>query len=113
MHEMSIVQSLLSIIEDEMVKNNAVKLRSVRVKIGVMSGVVPESISTCFEILTSKTDMNGAELKMDIVPLIGYCRKCEREFKVVAYNFLCPECDSTDIDIISGREMNIVEIEVD
>ena len=113
MHEMSIVQSLISIIEDEMVKNSATKLMSVRLKIGEMSGVVPEALETCFEILTEKSNMKGAVLKMEIAPLMGYCRKCKKEFKVIEYDFSCPECGSADIDIISGREMNVVEIEVD
>ncbi len=113
MHEMSIVQSLISIVEEEMLKNNATILKSVRVKIGKMSGIVPEALSTCFEILTSRTGMKGAVLKMDIAPLIAHCRKCNQDFEVIEYNFSCPECDSTDIDVVSGREMNIVEIEVD
>jgi hydrogenase nickel incorporation protein HypA/HybF len=113
MHEMSIVQSLISIIEEEMVKNKASVLRSVRVKIGVMSGIVREVLRTCFEVLTSKTDIKGGVLKMDIAPLIGYCRRCKGNFEVIEYNFSCPHCDSTDIEIISGREMNIVELEIE
>ena len=113
MHEMSIVQSLIAIVEEEMVKNNAKTLRSVRVKIGEMSGIVPEALKTCFEILTEKSDMKGAVLEMDIELLTGLCRKCKKDFRIIEYRFLCPECNSSDIDIISGREMNIVEIEVD
>ena len=113
MHEMSIVHNLISIVEEEMVKSNANRLRSVRVNIGEMSGIVPEALRTCFEIITAKSDMKGAVLKMDILPITGYCRKCKNEFKVIDYKFSCAECESTDIDIISGREMNIVEIEVD
>ena len=113
MHEMSIVQSMISIVEEEMNKNNATILKSVRINVGEMSGIVPEALKTCFEIITAKSNMKGALLKMDITPLIGYCRKCKEEFKIIEYNFLCPECDSTDIDIVSGRKMNIVEIEVD
>ena len=113
MHEMSIVQSLIAIVEDEMINNNARTLKSVRVKIGEMSGIVPEALSTCFEILIANSDMKDAMLKMDIEPLVGCCRKCKEEFKVVEYKFSCPECNSTDIDIVSGREMSIVEIEVD
>jgi len=113
MHEMSIVQSLLSIVEEEMSKNNAATLKAVRVTIGEMSGIVPDALKTCFEILTAKSEMKGAVLKMDITPLIGCCKKCQKEFKVEKYNFLCPECESTDVEIISGREMNIVELEVD
>jgi hydrogenase nickel incorporation protein HypA/HybF len=113
MHEMSIAQNLIAIVEDEMVKNNAARLRSVRLDIGEMSGIVPEALKTCFEIITAKTNMKGAVLKMDVTPLIGYCGKCEEEFKIMEFDFSCPECDSTDIKIVTGREMNIVEIEVD
>ena len=113
MHEMSIVQNLVAIVEEEMVKNNASRLISVRVKIGELSGIVPEALSTCFEIYTSKSDLKGAVLKMEIEPLIGSCRKCNEKFKIIEYDFSCPECDSADIDMISGREMSIVEIEVD
>lgn len=113
MHEMSIAQSLIAIVKEEMIENNAKRLRSVRVNIGEMSGIVPETLKTCFEIITAKGNMKGAVLKMDIAPLVGGCRKCRKEFKVEEYNFSCPECESTDIDIISGREMNIVELEVD
>ena len=113
MHEMSIVQNLVAIVQEEMLKNNASRLISVSVKIGEMSGIVPEALSTCFEIFTTKSGLKGAVLKMKVAPLIGSCRKCEEKFKIIDYNFSCPECGSTDIDIISGREMNIVEIEVD
>ena len=113
MHEMSIAQNLIAIVEEEMAKNNAAVLRAVRVNIGEMSGIVPEALKTCFEIIIANSNMNGAKFKMDITPLIGGCRECKKEFKIKEYNFLCPECASTDIDVISGREMSIVEIEVD
>ena len=113
MHEMSIVHNLISIIKEEMVKNNAATLRSVRVNIGEMSGIVPEALRTCFHIITAKSNMKGAELKIETTPLEGYCRNCKEDYNVIDYIFICPECGSTDIDIISGREMNIVEIEVE
>jgi hydrogenase nickel incorporation protein HypA/HybF len=113
MHEMSIVQGLIAIIKEEMDNAKATRLRSVRVKIGEMAGILPDALKTAFEIVTVGNEMNGAELNMDIAPLMGYCRKCNKEFKIIDYNFTCLECHSSDIDIISGREMNIVEIEVD
>jgi len=113
MHEMSIVQGLISIIKEEMNIAGATKLRAVRVKIGEMSGILPDALKTAFEIITAGNEMNGAELNMDIAPLMGYCRKCNKEFKVIGYNFTCVECHSSDMDIVSGREMSIVEIEVD
>jgi hydrogenase nickel incorporation protein HypA/HybF len=110
---MSIVFNLISIVKEEMLKNNAAALLSVRVKIGEMSGIVPEALKTCFNIVIAESNMKGAELKIDMAPLAGYCRKCKEDFDVTDYIFICPECDSTDIDIISGREMNVIEIEVE
>ncbi len=113
MHEMSIVQGLIAIIKEEMAKNRATRLRAIKVQIGEMSGILPDALKTCFEIVKAGNDMNGAVLNMDISPLMGYCRKCNKEFKIIEYNFSCLECNSSEIDIISGREMSIVEIEVE
>lgn len=113
MHEMSIAHSLIEIIREEMVKHQANALKSVRLHIGQMSAIVPESLCFCFEIMTSGTDLEGAKLIMDIIPLRGRCRDCEKEFEIPDYAFLCPHCASRDIDPIAGKDLSIVEMEVD
>lgn len=113
MHEMSIVQGLIAIIKEEMDNSGAARLRSVRVKIGEMAGILPDALKTSFEVITAQNGMDGAVLNIDISPLAGYCRKCKKGFKVIDYRFSCPDCGVSDIDIVSGREMSIVEIEVE
>ena len=113
MHEMSIAQSLIDIITEEMVKNNASTLRSVRLNIGQMSAVVPDSLSFCFEVITTGTELEGARLDMDVIPLEGVCRKCEDKFQIEDYAFACPACGSTEIEVIGGQDLSIVEMEVD
>ncbi|MCF8081628.1 MAG: hydrogenase maturation nickel metallochaperone HypA [Deltaproteobacteria bacterium] len=113
MHEMSIAQSLIEIIEEEMKKHHAKYLRSVRLNIGQLSAVVPESLSFCFEVITSGTPLEGAELIMDMVPLKGVCRSCGQTFEIQNYAFTCPECHSTEIETVSGQDLSIVEMEVD
>ena len=113
MHEMSIAQGLLDIIKEEMDKHHATVLRSVRLNIGQLSAIVPESLSFCFEIMTAGTELEGAKLNMEMIPLRGTCRSCKREFEIKDYAFECPYCDSKDIDTISGQELSIVEMEVD
>ena len=113
MHEMSIAQSLIDIIREEMVRHNAGSLRSVRLRIGRLSAIVPESLSFCFEIITAGTDMEGAKLVMDLVPLRGACRGCGREFEIEDYAFECPFCGSPDIETVAGKELSIVDMEVD
>ena len=113
MHEMSIAQSVINIVKEEMTKNDATILRSVRLNIGQMTAIVPEALSFCFEIITADTEMEGARLIMDIIPLRGYCHACNKEFDIEDYAFNCPLCGGTKIDTISGQDLAIVEIEVD
>ena len=113
MHEMSIAQSLLDVIKEEMRKNNATVLKSALVHIGQLSAIVPESLSFCFEVMTSGTELEGAKLNMEIIPLTGNCRKCGQTFEIENYAFECPFCDSKDIETLSGQELSIVEMEVD
>ena len=113
MHEMSIAQSLIDILREEMLTHNAKTLRSVRLNIGQMSAVVPDALSFCFQIITGGTELEGARLIMHIIPLMGYCNECEKEFEIKDYAFLCPSCGSTKINTIGGQDLSIVEIEVD
>lgn len=113
MHEMSIAQSLIDIIRDEMASHGAKTLRSAHLHIGKMSAIVPDALSFCFEVITSGTEMQGARLLMEMIPLRGFCGLCEKEFEIVDYAFSCPSCRSTKIETLGGQELSIVEIEVD
>jgi hydrogenase nickel incorporation protein HypA/HybF len=113
MHEMSIAQSLVDIVKEEMAKHNAKNLKAVRLHIGQLSAIVPESLSFCFEVITTGTDLAGAELIMESIPLKGVCRSCRQSFEIKDYAFKCPHCESTDIDTIAGQDLSIVEMEVD
>jgi len=113
MHEMSIAQSLIDIIQEEMNRHEATFLKSVRLNIGQLSAVVPESLSFCFEVITTGTPLEGAELIMDMVPLTGSCRACKETFEIEDYAFSCPSCGSPEIDTISGQDLSIVEMEVE
>ncbi len=113
MHEMAIAQGLLDILREEMERHRATRLRSVRLHIGQLSAIVPESLSFCFEVMTAGTEMEGARLNMEIIPLRGVCRSCRGGFEIENYAFECPHCGSRDIETVSGHELSVVEMEVD
>jgi hydrogenase nickel incorporation protein HypA/HybF len=113
MHEMSIAQSLVDLLREEMEKAGARKLRSVRLEIGRMSAIVPDALAFGFEVVTADTDMEGAELIMETVPLRGACRACDAEFEIENYAFECPRCGGNEIDTLSGQELAVREITVD
>lgn len=113
MHEMSIAQSLVDILQEEMRKAGAQRLQSVRLEIGQMSAIMPDALSFGFEVITAGTNLEGAELILDSVPLKAACRACQREFEIERYAFHCPFCHSGDIEVLSGQELAVVEITVD
>jgi len=113
MHEMSIAQSLIDVIREEMAKAEATILRSARLQIGRLTAIVPESLVFCFEVITKGTELEGAGLIIETVPIKGLCNECECEFEIEEYTFICPSCGSPRIEVTAGEDLSIVEIEVD
>jgi hydrogenase nickel incorporation protein HypA/HybF len=113
MHEMSIAQSLIEILREEMGRHGAQHLRSVRLRVGEMSAVVPESLSFSFEVITSGTPLEGARLVIETVPPEGRCAECGEQFEIKDYVFLCPVCGGARVETVAGQELALVDMEVD
>jgi hydrogenase nickel incorporation protein HypA/HybF len=104
---------MVDIILGELKKQDGKRLTKVRVNIGKMSGVVPEALSFCFALITEGTELEGSELVMDIIPLSGLCLTCQSKFDMDRIVAICPRCGSRKVSIIGGRELTVVELEVE
>ena len=113
MHEMSIAQSILNIVDEYMTRENGQKLKEVAVEIGELVAVVPDSLTFCYEVLVEDTDYRDSALNIQIIPLKGTCTACSRSFKIKNYEFLCPHCQSTSLEIQGGQELRITHLEVE
>ena len=113
MHEVSICESIIDILKDEAEKNGAKKVNSVHMKVGEMAGVVEDALRFAFEVVAKGTLAEGARLDVEHVPLTARCRSCNAEFHVVGYAFSCKRCDSPEIEIVSGRELMIEDIDLE
>jgi hydrogenase nickel incorporation protein HypA/HybF len=113
MHEVSICESILDILKDEARKNKASRVTAVHLRIGELSGVVEDAMRFAFEVVTKDTIAGGAKLVIENVPLTAKCRSCGREFHIVGYAFSCKHCDSPEIEVVSGRELQIEDIDLE
>ena len=104
MHEAALAESILKIAVDTADKNSAKKITAVGLKLGDMAGVEIEALNLSFKVLTQDTMAQGAELKINRVPVTAECNKCGKVFEVSHYNFFCPECEGILI-LKSGREL--------
>lgn len=112
MHELSIVQNIITIIQSELPKYNFSKVHSISLRIGVMRQVVPDALFFAFECLTKDTPLEGAAIKIENIPIKGRCRNCHHEFILENWHENCESCGEDQIEIIAGKELEIAEFEV-
>ncbi len=113
MHELSIAQSILKIVQDETKKHGVSRVTRIFLRIGALSAIVPESLTFSFEIISERTIAEGARLDIELVPARGRCRECNIYFKVDGALFFCPGCGKVAGEIVSGKELEIVHIEAE
>ncbi|MFZ5812279.1 MAG: hydrogenase maturation nickel metallochaperone HypA [Thermodesulfobacteriota bacterium] len=117
MHELSIAQNLLAIIQEEMHKHGTPRLISVKVKHGRLSAIVPEALEMAFEALTIDSPLAGARLDTEEVPLVLSCRACGKQFSPESTDYVfapCPQCgEEIGHTVVSGKELYIEYLELD
>lgn len=111
MHEMGIAQQLFQIALDSIPDDDKdPKVEQVNLKIGRLAAVVEHSLSFCFDIISKDTPLESAQLKIDFVPVTIHCKGCDNQWEVDNPVFTCPHCDKNDIELLTGREIQITSI---
>ena len=113
MHEMSIAQSVLDIIVQESQSHNVERVLSVALKVGELSAVETESLRFCFELVTKDTVAEGARLDIERVEVTCRCLECGAHFSVEELTFSCPACESSRIEMLTGRELSVESFEAE
>jgi hydrogenase nickel incorporation protein HypA/HybF len=114
MHEMGIATEILKIVQDSIPAGmTGARVRRVNLRVGKLSAIVTESLRFCFTIVAEKSVVAGAELAVEEVAIRAKCGACGQAFTIDSAVFLCPVCGSGNIEMLSGRELDIVSIEVE
>ena len=113
MHEASIILNVLEIAEQHCAREGYSKIDSITLNIGKASGVLPDALSFAFQVARTDTPASDAELSIIEIPVGGTCHGCKENFTVEdKYVLSCPICGSMNFRVNSGRELDIVELEV-
>ncbi|MBD8869437.1 hydrogenase maturation nickel metallochaperone HypA/HybF [Nocardioides donggukensis] len=108
MHELAIAESVVSSVLE---RTGEQHVCVVRLRVGRLSGVVPDALRFCFELATSGTALEGAALEIEHPAGRARCRACEREFELADAILLC-ECGSADVTVLSGHDLRVTSVEV-
>ena len=112
MHELSIAQNIVEIVKLNVPPEELSNVSRIKLKIGEISGVVVDSLEFGFHAITSDTELEHAELGVEKIPFIFKCNSCGKKSTNEFGITVCSECGETDTNIISGLEMQIVEVEL-
>lgn len=111
MHEYSIVSSLLATAEAQARAHAATSIRRVSVRIGELSGVEPDLLTSAFELAREGTLCSEASLEVERVPVSWACRACGRP--ILPGNILrCPDCGSP-AKLVSGDEIVLAQLDLE
>lgn len=109
MHELSLCQAILDHVE---ARSGGRPVRRVEVRIGHLRQVVPDSLQFSWEMLTEQTDLADCELHVEHVPAVVHCEACGADTTLDLPVLACAACESMDVELRSGNEMQLAWIDV-
>lgn len=113
MHEFSIANNIVELVESEARSKNALKVTEVRLDIGELAGIEIDSLNFAWNSIIPNTLLDCAKLKIKRVPGKCLCLSCGNEFKIRDYFDLCPVCQSFKNEILDGKELKVKSIEIE
>lgn len=113
MHEISICQSLMRIIDESLRAGTAARVKKVRLEIGALAAVEPHALRFGFDVVSRGTLAEGSELEIAVVPGKAWCIQCTAEREIVRYGSHCPVCDGMMLPRGGGDMLRVKELEVE
>lgn len=108
MHELAITQGVVDAVT---ARTGEAPVATVRLRVGRLSGVIPDAVRFCFDLVTEATPLAGARLEIEEPDGHARCRSCGDEFALPDLILLCP-CGSADVEVTAGRELAVASVEV-
>lgn len=110
MHEIAIMEEAVRLAADVAGPR---RVRKLLLRVGVLSGVVPDALHFAFEVVGRGTAVEGARLEVEDIAAMCWCANCRSEF--ASRNFLneCPRCKNFSGDLRRGRELEIAAVELE
>ncbi len=113
MHELSLAQGVVEALAEEAARHGMGQVQRVRLKVGALRAVVPELLHTAMEVAARGTVAHGVVVELEQVAGRARCRGCSEEHAVDDLFFQCPRCGAFGGEVVTGLELQLVEMEGD
>jgi hydrogenase nickel incorporation protein HypA/HybF len=112
MHEMSLAEGVLGVVQDATRAHEPCTVRTVRLEIGTLAAVECEALRFAFEVVKRGSVADGAQLDIVHVPGAAWCMQCSRSVVISERIEPCPECGSWQLQVTGGDQMRVKELEL-
>jgi hydrogenase nickel incorporation protein HypA/HybF len=114
MHELSIVTSIVETVTETLAAYPGTRVLEVRLRVGALASVIPESLEFCYGIASEGTPLVGSRLVVNLLPVVVHCAPCGQDVELEGVqSFRCPRCGEPCSDMRQGRELEIDSIEIE
>ena len=112
MHEMSIAEGVIQVLEDQAREQQFSRVKTLWLEIGPLAMIEVEALRFCFDAVSRQTLAEGAKLEIIETPGLAWCMSCSQTVPVTQRYDACPLCGSYQLQVTSGDELRIKELEV-
>ena len=112
MHELSVAHAVVSTVVDAL-PTPAPRVTQVRLRIGELSGIVPQALEFAYDVAAQDTPLADAALVIERSPVVIACPACGPQELPGTQDFRCPSCGQPCGDVIGGKELEILDVTLD
>ncbi len=113
MHEVSVALGLLEGVESAALEQAVERVVAVHVRVGALTGIVRDALLFSWDAVTAETICAGSRLRIEEIPLEIFCERCQGERAPrPGTGIVCPDCGTASSQIVRGREMQVIAMEV-
>lgn len=114
MHEITLCQQALELIEQQVALSNAKRVTQVWFKIGAFACVESSALQFCFELVCRGSVAEGCQLHLEQQQAECWCRQCQQFIKLLTHRVrLCPKCNSHNLHIVADDGLQIMRLEIE
>lgn len=114
MHELSVAQYLIEAACEAAENEGSRRITRLNVRIGALSGIVNEALQFSFDLVADGTACEAAALNLENVAVSVHCRQCDAAHELPEpWRLVCPICGAPTPDVLAGRELELVSIEIE
>jgi hydrogenase nickel incorporation protein HypA/HybF len=113
MHELSIAMSIVEMAQEEAELRGNAQVLAVHLRLGQLTGIVKEALLSSYDMACEATPLEGSQLLIEEIPVEVFCPKCQvpRRLRSIQW-FCCPKCFTPTTEIVHGKELEVVALEI-